>query len=630
MCAMSFLDFQFLNIDLQAVKKIGLEMITSIFIRNFRSIERQEIKCNWITTLVGENDAGKSNILRALNLFFNDQTDPDIPFNFDNDFNRFATVGKQKAKEIEIRIRFLLPDGYQNSRLPDEIEWRKVWRKNGIMLEKGFRRYVDRREFPSRSKIPSLLDRIRFTYIPAIKDQRFFLDLQGQLYDVLASVAAAPLKASATTFEEQLQRQLSELLKSINFAFDENSTLRLPDDLRSIFERLEINTNGIPLSRRGDGVKIRHIPMILRFIAEKHDNILNRGGVRYTHVWGFEEPENSVEMSACFEMVEQFIDAVSNSDRLQLFLTTHSPVFYAMEDPGEADGGSDLWIYKYFVEKQGDNSQIFQRTLSDVHESMGLMPIVAPHIEEIKFERDRALSDWKSAEAIAARQVPTIFVEGQTDEIVLAKAFEVFAPEFEGRYIFDAGGVEGYGSANAVASRAVSWQLEMRHRKPDSRVKAIAIFDDDNSGKTARKSISSKCEALGITPRRTFKSIVLGAPPCMRELKVRKFDFTIDLEAYYDDLVWDEAERKSWLEDIDDETAGLSESLLRKEFSTHEDPRDTLSHSERRRVTMTFTSVGKVKAAEFVRDLPFEPASIALGQFEPLVREILGFFFPKK
>ena len=40
-------------------------MINSISIRNFRSIERQDFDCNWITTFVGENDAGKSNVTIA-------------------------------------------------------------------------------------------------------------------------------------------------------------------------------------------------------------------------------------------------------------------------------------------------------------------------------------------------------------------------------------------------------------------------------------------------------------------------------------------------------------------------------------------------------------------------------------
>lgn len=45
-------------------------MIRQITITNFRSVNKQSFYAEEITTFVGKNDAGKSNILRALNLFF--------------------------------------------------------------------------------------------------------------------------------------------------------------------------------------------------------------------------------------------------------------------------------------------------------------------------------------------------------------------------------------------------------------------------------------------------------------------------------------------------------------------------------------------------------------------------------
>ena len=45
--------------------------ITKIHIENFRSIKNATINLNEITALVGENNAGKTAILRALNSVFN-------------------------------------------------------------------------------------------------------------------------------------------------------------------------------------------------------------------------------------------------------------------------------------------------------------------------------------------------------------------------------------------------------------------------------------------------------------------------------------------------------------------------------------------------------------------------------
>ena len=47
--------------------------IHSIKIRNFRSYKNEvEIELNNLTALVGKNDIGKSTILEALDIFFND------------------------------------------------------------------------------------------------------------------------------------------------------------------------------------------------------------------------------------------------------------------------------------------------------------------------------------------------------------------------------------------------------------------------------------------------------------------------------------------------------------------------------------------------------------------------------
>ncbi len=48
--------------------------IRQIHIENFRSIQRLTIPADKLSVFVGKNDCGKSNILRALNLFFNGVT----------------------------------------------------------------------------------------------------------------------------------------------------------------------------------------------------------------------------------------------------------------------------------------------------------------------------------------------------------------------------------------------------------------------------------------------------------------------------------------------------------------------------------------------------------------------------
>ena len=75
-------------------------IITSIRIKNFRSIKNALIKVKDMNIFVGLNDVGKSNVLKALNLFFNGNTDYDTPFDFKKDFSCFLLKGAIKQKKL--------------------------------------------------------------------------------------------------------------------------------------------------------------------------------------------------------------------------------------------------------------------------------------------------------------------------------------------------------------------------------------------------------------------------------------------------------------------------------------------------------------------------------------------------
>ncbi len=425
-------------------------MISHIRIKNFRSIELLEIPTNYLTTFVGPNDAGKSNIVRALNLFFNGQTDHNSEFSFNSDFNSNAKVPARKAAEIEVTITIDLPSGFIRKGYAESISWRKTWRKDGEHLDRQVRCFTDGREFPRYSKIPNFLDRIVFHYVPAIKDKGYFTNLQGQLYEVLSTVAADSLRNSAIQFESEIQGHLSELLLDLDSTINTSTQLKLPQDLRRVFEDLEFDSNNTPLSRRGDGIKIRHIPMILHFLGEKENSILGSGSIKHTYVWAFEEPENNVELRSCFDMAEQFMGFIEN-ESAQIFMTTHSPVFYAIPDPG-GDDPNEAWITTYYVRKPEDFTELstFNRELVD--ENLGLMPLVAPYVtkEKERIERlEKTISEIR-------KDKPVIFLEGRTDEVVVRKALSTFFPDaLDNLYVY--GGQEAeYGSAMAAANRAIA------------------------------------------------------------------------------------------------------------------------------------------------------------------------------
>lgn len=598
-------------------------MISRISIRDFRSLASADVEANWITTLVGSNDAGKSNVLRALNLFFNGRTAADEPFDFARDHNQFAVVRQRKAPQIEVAIVFDLPEGYHREDLPTQIEWRKVWRRGGEVRSLEHRGFVGGAEFPPRSKIPALLDRVQFTYIPAIKDKAFFADLQGRLYDVLASVAEQPLKDSAGAFQAQLGEQLQELLDTLQGTFGAEATMRLPENLREIFENLEINSGEVPLSRRGDGIKIRHIPMMLRFIAEKRDNLMDRGGVRYTHLWGFEEPENNVEMSAAFKMGDGFLDLIEDSDRYQLFVTTHSPIFYRL-DRQRPDAAE--WITSHFVSKEGHETRVESCAPDDVDESMGLMPIVAPYVAQAKERYDRIEEQLRAVRDIAAQRRPTVFVEGDSDRLVIERAWALFAGVPLERVNVCAGD-GAYGGASALGSRALAWMLTLRHRAPADRVKAAAMFDADASGGAERKSLGEEITRLGLG-NLGLRVVPLRTPPRLRPLAIAGFNVPVDLEALYTDAMWDRAEQRGWLEDRGNLSQLLSPRMVEEMAAGAPNPFAALAPEDSRRLQRRFDDRGKRAASRMLANMRQDLAEIELEAFRSVVVELANHLFP--
>mgnify|MGYP003603325088 FL=1 len=100
-----------------------MDIISKIEIKHFRSFDggkdQPKVRIDELkdfNIFSGSNDSGKSNVLRALNLFFNDEISPGIKFNKDRDFskivaNRFdKDVEDRKNTEAE-RIRLIIEEG---------------------------------------------------------------------------------------------------------------------------------------------------------------------------------------------------------------------------------------------------------------------------------------------------------------------------------------------------------------------------------------------------------------------------------------------------------------------------------------------------------------------------------------
>ena len=74
-----------------------VNLITNLIIKDFRSISYADVKVSsGYLPLIGANNSGKSNFLRALNLFFNNETDPGHSLNLRDDFHNPTRREKRK------------------------------------------------------------------------------------------------------------------------------------------------------------------------------------------------------------------------------------------------------------------------------------------------------------------------------------------------------------------------------------------------------------------------------------------------------------------------------------------------------------------------------------------------------
>ncbi|SMY18200.1 ATP-dependent nuclease [Photobacterium aquimaris] len=608
-------------------------MIRLISIKNFRSIQAQVAPIEEITTFVGQNDAGKSNILRALNLFFNEETDLNTSFNFKFDFNVNAKTYKQRAKEVTIELGLKLPKTYRREGFPDTVYWKKVWRSSGEHKESEEVKYCEiknnrftkKQNFPARSKIKSLLENINFIYVPAIKDKTFFVELQGKIYDVLAQTAESELHKSANSFELKIKKEFTELLKAIDGTFNNSNSISLPQNLRGIFENLEFNADNIPLSRRGDGIKIRHIPSMLRFIGDKSGN--RHKTLITPQIWGFEEPENNVEFSSCFTLNNEFIEAAKNN--IQVILTTHSPAIYNI---GQGIGNnSNLKAARFHVGKCEQTGATELSVIDDenLHQRIGFMPLIAPMIAEQKQkwheEKSRQEEIIASLEKeLALEKKHRLFVEGKSDQAVFSKVIEVYFPDLLEHVHFD---LRGNNSANSATDKAKAFHLIQKHNKEGYQLKGALILDNDSAGNECKNLIETFLKESNSS---NIKVSLIPKPPQVFNLLKKGFSIVADLESCLPEDIWCYALDNGWLEEKTPLAKKFTEKKMREIFNSGINAYDFISEQsefEQMLINYSFTMQGKANLSKYISSMDVEilKENKTLAHFEHLFRQVSEF-----
>lgn len=467
-----------------------MQVIEKIEIKSFRSFGNRKKSKTQITKIKdlnifsGANDSGKSNILRALNLFFNKRTNLNEFLDFDKDFFKRETPDDQDVKQelITIKISFwneknkgVNKKHKDYTRLPEKFwvsrKWLKTSEFSSFQQDDGVHiafktekkdNWTDFYESDTKTLRPNVranlskqltdfLDSIQYHYIPAIKDREYFSHLYGELQQTLLKEANSSVNKNKVEFQDSIQKSTEELMEEFkkvinNEQVNISAAFELPN-LINLFRTLNVQTNEVSLDYRGDGIQAKLIPEILYFIASKElsirpSKIVKGEKAKKYFIWGFEEPENSYEYRNAQLLADRFKDIFSS--KAQIFLTTHSFNFLSIH--GENVSTFRVWkdlsiesskISKIKVDNNGEfqfESNELKNDTDRLNEELGIFQL-NKQLEELyltleneKLELQKKLDEISSLTKEITK--PIVISEGN-NKTYIEKAKSFFANDID-------------------------------------------------------------------------------------------------------------------------------------------------------------------------------------------------------
>ncbi|BBL02420.1 hypothetical protein A3BBH6_26560 [Alistipes onderdonkii subsp. vulgaris] len=473
-----------------------MKRISKVEIRYYRSIKILMIdNLNDLNIFSGGNDVGKSNVLKALDLFFNEKI-----INFPEEFNvqRKAAIRRQRERQlISVKVWFK-NNTYKN--LPSEFTIRKTWDKTGKLIntQDNLTPWLDEKKdaqgnytiTPSQAKtsLSLYLNRFNFKYIRAIKDDTIFNELLIELYNAIIENnkdSLIELEETLSVFNNKLKLLANTLSDTFYKISHIKSDISIPTSVNELARRLSVTTDvgtdsHIPLFNRGDGIRMQYIPSILNFISEVE--------VNKWHIWAIDEPETSCEYVKAERMAKDFANVYSKSN--QIFLSSHSFHFITLSNSNisryRISMGDDGLSYLQNVNEDLLVESELQNDLGVFHLLNGLQKVYDEYIEKQKLLAD-------NIETLRQLNKPILLFEGKSDRILFRKAFGKLCPDKVAKFNYadeadkKEGAVIGEG-ANSLYGFLSSHipKIAMGDKK------IIAIFDNDEEGRIQFSQLASK------------------------------------------------------------------------------------------------------------------------------------------
>lgn len=371
--------------------------IKNITIHNFRSIIHESFSLNDYTVLIGSNNAGKSNIINAIRIFYED----DVKFDENRDFPKLNADGDESWIEIEFELSdeewMNLKDEYKSEhnklivrKYLKSRERCKPNQSNIYAYEKG--QLSNNLFYGARNISQAKLGNV--VYIPAVSKTEDIMKLSGAspLRKIVDFVIKKVIKNSESyqniedTFNEfniyfkndvsKDGYSLNNFLRDVNLElqdwgilFDFNiRPIQADDIIKNLIEpfikdeNLNCNMN---INLYGSGLQRHLIYTLIKLVTKYKENINKDEKKEFNPeltILLFEEPEAFLHPTQQ-ENLNISLRSISSEKEQQVIITTHSPIFVSKnsEDiPGLVN-----------LKKENNVTKIYQVSIEQLNHIIG-------------------------------------------------------------------------------------------------------------------------------------------------------------------------------------------------------------------------------------------------------------------
>lgn len=302
--------------------------IVSVAIEKFRSIKKASFEMNDITAVVGENNSGKTAVLRAINSVLN----------YSYEEESFINRHHQHASKTNSHITIEFSDIPEDFKYPELITDSKLTIKFSYIYSESKRKISVWKNKSWETKDNSLIDEISkhftYVYVPAGRSNKdvgwnknsvfheaitAFTNKYAEGRDRLSKSVIDASKRIHDTVLSKLETQINQLYMQGNNGFfsvdfsDELDYTSLLSDMRISYHD---HGRRYPLQECGSGIKSLVIAALHRAKYATNEN---------STLLGIEEPEMNLHPQAQKRFVQSLKGTIKNGG-IQAIFATHSTV----------------------------------------------------------------------------------------------------------------------------------------------------------------------------------------------------------------------------------------------------------------------------------------------------------------